>query len=56
MILQKLASKPLRAALALTVGAAFPVAYLAAPTSVSAAAGDLDRAVAALRGISTMTA
>ena len=55
-ILQKFSSRPLRAALALTLGAALPVAYLAAPISASAATGDLDAAVAALRGIGSMTA
>ncbi len=54
--LQKFTTKPLRAAFVLTLGAAVPATYLAAPTAVSAAEGDLDRAVAALRGISTMTA
>lgn len=52
----KLPVKPLSAALALTLGAAVPAAYLAMPSAVSAQAGDLDKAVAALRGISTMTA
>lgn len=55
-ILTKLPVKPLSAALALTLGAAVPAAYLAMPSAVSAQAGDLDKAVAALRGISTMTA
>jgi outer membrane lipoprotein-sorting protein len=55
-ILKNLTTKPLRAALILTLGAALPAAFLAAPVSVSAAEGDLDRAVAALRGIGTMTA
>lgn len=55
-ILQKIRSKSIRAALALAIGAAIPASYLAAPVPVSAAAGDLDAAVAALRGISTMTA
>ena len=52
----KTTTKPLRAALALSLGAALPAAYLAAPVPVSAAAGDLDAAVAALRGIGSMTA
>lgn len=56
MILSKITTKPIRAALALTLGATMSVAYVAAPPAVSAAEGDLDRAVAALRGISTMTA
>lgn len=55
-ILQNLTAKPLGAALALSLGAALPAAYLAAPAPVSAAAGDLDAAVAALRGIGSMTA
>lgn len=55
-ILKNLTTKPLRAALVLTLGAALPAAIVAAPVSVSAAEGDLDRAVAALRGIGTMTA
>lgn len=55
-ILHKSQITPLRAALVLTLGAAIPSAFLAAPVPVSAAAGDLDSAVAALRGISTMTA
>ena len=56
MILSKFTTKPIRAALALTLGATMSIAYVAAPPAVSAAEGDLDRAVAALRGISTMTA
>ncbi len=55
-ILQKSSVTPLRAALLLTLGAAIPATYFAAPAPVSAAAGDLDSAVAALRGIGTMTA
>ncbi|RYG81118.1 MAG: outer membrane lipoprotein carrier protein LolA [Alphaproteobacteria bacterium] len=54
--LQNITTKPLRAALALTLGAAVPAAFLAAPVPVSAAEGDLDAAVAALRGIGSMTA
>ena len=54
--LQKLSIKPFRVALILALGAAIPASYFAAPTPVSAAEGDLDRAVAALRGIGTMTA
>ena len=56
MILPKFPSKPVRAALALAIGAALPAAYLAAPVPASAATGDLDAAVAALRGIGSMTA
>ncbi len=55
-ILQKLSSKPLGAALAVALGATIPAGYLAAPVPVSAAAGDLDAAVEALRGIGSMTA
>ena len=47
---------PIRAALALGVAAALPASAILAPTPVEAATGDLDRAVAALRGISTMKA
>ena len=49
-------SKSIRAALALGVAAALPASAILAPAPVEAAAGDLDRAVAALRGISTMKA
>lgn len=55
-ILHNITTKPVRAALALTLGAALPATYLAAPLPASAAAGDLDAAVAALRGIGSMTA
>ena len=55
-ILRKLPARPIRAALALALGAALPASYLAAPTLASAAEGDLDTAVAALRGIGSMTA
>lgn len=55
-ILHKFSTKPICAALALTLGAAVPAAYLAAPIPATAAAGDLDAAVAALRGIGSMTA
>ncbi len=48
--------RPLASALALAMTAALPAAYLAAPAPVVAAEGDLDRALAALRGISTMKA
>lgn len=54
--MHKSLAKPLRAALALTLGATIPAAYLAVPVPLSAAEGDLDRAVSALRGIGTMTA
>ncbi len=55
-ILHNISNKPLGAALAVALGVAVPASYLAAPAPVSAAAGDLDSAVAALRGIGTMTA
>lgn len=55
-ILHKISKKPLGAALVVALGAAVPASFAAAPAPVSAAAGDLDRAVDALRGISTMTA
>ena len=48
--------KKLAAALTLAVGAAVPLAMIAAPPAAVAQSGDLDRAVAALRGISTMKA
>lgn len=48
--------KSIGAALAVTLAAALPVSAILAPTPVEAAAGDLDKAVAALRGISTMKA
>lgn len=41
---------------AIAIGFAIPASFVAAPAPVEAAAGDLDRAVAALRGISTMKA
>ena len=46
----------IRAALALTLAAALPASAILAPAPAVAAQGDLDRAVAALRGISTMKA
>lgn len=49
-------TKSIRAALALGVAAALPVSAILAPAPVEAAAGDLDRAVTALRGITTMKA
>ncbi|MCH2486351.1 MAG: outer membrane lipoprotein carrier protein LolA [Erythrobacter sp.] len=49
-------TKQLAAALTLAVGAAVPLAMVAAPPPAIAQSGDLDRAVAALRGISTMKA
>ena len=53
---QKFAITPMRAALAGALALAAPAALLAPATPVEAAAGDLDKAVAALRGISTMKA
>ncbi|RIV75737.1 LolA family protein [Pelagerythrobacter aerophilus] len=55
-IVHKLTVTPLRAAIAGALAVAAPAAFLAIPTPVAAAEGDLDRAVAALRGISTMKA
>ena len=54
--MQKFAITPMRAALAGALALAAPAALLAPATPVEAAAGDLDKAVAALRGISTMKA
>lgn len=54
--MHKLTVTPLRAAIAGALAVAAPAAFLAIPTPVAAAEGDLDRAVAALRGISTMKA
>ena len=56
-IRQPIASRPLRTALAAVLLAAMPAsALLAPPQPVAAAQGDLGRAVAALRGISTLKA
>jgi len=44
------------ATLALTLGVALPATFAAAPAPALAAAGDLDSAVTALRGIATMKA
>jgi outer membrane lipoprotein-sorting protein len=49
-------NKPIRAALALSLAAALPASAILAPAPAEAAAGDLDKAVSALRGISTMKA
>lgn len=49
-------AKPIATALALSLAVGVPASFLAAPAPVEAAAGDLDRAVSALRGISTMRA
>lgn len=55
-IVHKLTVTPLRAAMAGALAIAAPAALITMPTPVAAAEGDLDRAVAALRGISTMKA
>lgn len=56
-ILHTIAKKPLRAALAAAIAIGVPSAAMMLPvTPALAAAGDLDRAVAALRGITTMRA
>ncbi|WP_454598241.1 LolA family protein [Qipengyuania sp. SM2507] len=47
---------PIRAVSALALAAALPLAAVVAPVPAEAAAGDLDKAVAALRGISTLKA
>ena len=44
------------AALTLAIGAALPISSMVAPAPASAQSSDLDRAVAALRAINTMTA
>ena len=49
-------NRPVASALALALGVGVPATFYAAPAPVEAAAGDLDQAVAALRGISTMKA
>ncbi len=49
-------NKSIGAALALSLAAALPASAILAPAPAQAAAGDLDKAVAALRGISTMKA
>lgn len=49
-------NRPVASALALALSVGVPASFYAAPAPVEAAAGDLDRAVAALRGISTMKA
>lgn len=49
-------NRPVASALALAMSVGVPASFYAAPAPVEAAAGDLDRAVAALRGISTMKA
>ncbi|MFN2099079.1 LolA family protein [Altererythrobacter sp. MF3-039] len=54
-VLSKL-KKPVSAALAGALVFAIPVAFVAPAAPVAAAEGDLDRAVSALRGISTMRA
>lgn len=54
--MQSIIAKPLRAAIAGALVVSAPAAIVAPATPVAAAQGDLDRAVAALRGISTMKA
>lgn len=54
--LRNFSTRPARAALVLALGAALPLTTLAAPAPAVAAAGDLDAAIAALRGITAMTA
>lgn len=49
-------AKPIRAALALSLAAALPASVMFATPPAEAAAGDLDKAVGALRAISTMKA
>ena len=49
-------NRPVASALALAMAVGIPASFYAAPAPVEAAAGDLDQAVAALRGISTMKA
>ena len=49
-------NRPVASALALALAVGVPASFYAAPAPVAAAQGDLDRAVAALRGISTMRA
>jgi outer membrane lipoprotein-sorting protein len=55
-ILSSKSKTSIRAALALTLAAALPASAILAAAPAVAAQGDLDRAVAALRGISTMKA
>ncbi|MXP15435.1 outer membrane lipoprotein carrier protein LolA [Altererythrobacter confluentis] len=55
-ILTSIFHKPVHAAIAGAMAFALPVAVLAPVSPVEAAQGDLDKAVSALRGISTMKA
>src|SRR3546814_3716823 len=56
-ILRSIRFSPLAAAFSCALAAALPLGMVASPAySQNAAGGDLDRAVAALRGISTMRA
>ncbi len=48
--------RSIRTALAVALAATLPVSFALVPSPVEAAAGDLDKAVSALRGISTMKA
>ncbi len=49
-------NRPILSAVAFAMAVGVPASFYAAPAPVEAAAGDLDRAVEALRGISTMKA
>ena len=49
-------NRPVASAFALALAVVVPASFYVAPAPVEAAAGDLDRAVDALRGISTMKA
>ncbi|MBX7527960.1 LolA family protein [Qipengyuania vesicularis] len=49
-------NRPVASAFALALAVGVPASFYVAPAPVEAAAGDLDRAVDALRGISTMKA
>ncbi|QZD91079.1 outer membrane lipoprotein carrier protein LolA [Qipengyuania aurantiaca] len=49
-------NRPVASALALALAVGVPASFYAAPAPVEAATGDLDQAVEALRGISTMRA
>ncbi|QZD96420.1 LolA family protein [Qipengyuania gelatinilytica] len=49
-------NRPILSAVAFAMAVGVPASFYAAPAPVEAAAGDLDRAVDALRGISTMKA
>lgn len=55
-ILRDTTVKPIGAALALALGAVLPATFFSLPAPAVAAPGDLDAAVASLRGIGSMTA